>query len=144
MMANNNPLAIQRRGRKTHAGPEKQYEEKIKTLLREMGCQVEKLHGSEYQAGLPDLLVLTPHRKLRLIEIKWSKRDPVILGDLFLMLKDRQKSLLPLWGRKGAPIFVLCGCPSGKHYAAHTGCRDLDGALSSGALDRVLGEIIHG
>ena len=133
---NDNPLAIHRRGKVQHQGPEKKYEEKVKAVLLELRCRTVKLHGSEYQAGLPDLLVLTPNGAIRLIEIKWADKDPELVGDLFLMLKGRQKSLIPLWGRAGAPMYILCGCRSGKHFAIHAGSSALECELPSG--DRLL------
>lgn len=143
---NYNPLSISRRGKAQHKGPEKRYQEKVARLLLEMKCRVEKLHGSAYQAGLPDLLVLTPSGKLQLIEIKWAERDPHRIGELFLMLHGRQRSLIPLWARAGAPIFILCGCRSGNHYAVHAGVKDLERMLPHEykTLDTTLEEIIHG
>lgn len=135
-----NPLAIKRRGMRRHVGPEKGFEQRIKQVLIEMGCEVEKLHGSSFQVGLPDLIVVSPSGEFILIEIKWGKVATV--GDVFVKLRARQKSLIPLWGRRGAPVWILCGGLRG-HYAVHAGSRDFDSTIQPGHdLRKTLREII--
>lgn len=128
-MNTDNPLALQHLG--IRRNEEKKFEGLVKSALTALGCEVEKLHGSEFQTGLPDLLVLTPPRitqtgkrvaGLRLIELKWSRHAVATVGELFGLLRGRQKSLLPLWGRKGAPIWIACGTC----FVAHPNERNID------------------
>lgn len=135
-----NPLSL-RSSTIKRVKPEKQYTLLVKTRLEELGCLVEKLHGSEFQSGLPDLLVAVKTGQLCLIELKYGRAKTV--GEVLNKLERRQRSLIPLWGLR-SPVWVLCGSNEG-HCVVQTGRRDFETVLKLHKdLSDALQEIIHG
>jgi hypothetical protein len=134
-----NPLSL-RSSSTRRIKPEKKYTELVKTKLEELGCLVEKLHGSEFQSGLPDLLVAVKTGQLCLIELKHGEASTV--GELLNRLERRQRSLIPLWGLR-SPVWMLCGSSDG-HRVVQAGRRDFETVLKVHKnLSDALQEIIH-
>lgn len=137
-----NPLGIKRRGLRQHVGPEKKFEQQVKHSLEQLDCEVEKLHGSVLQAGLPDLIVVAPEGKVYLIEIKYGKVASV--GDVMVMLRGRQRSLIPLWGHRSLYVWLLCS-DGQRYYPVHAGRRDFDSLLEAfDNLFEALRSILYG
>lgn len=133
----NNPLAITRPKR---VKPEKQLEQAVRAELTRLGCGSEKLHGDLFQSGLPDLLVQLSTGRLCMVELKQGSVKTV--GELLNKLERRQRSFIPLWGRR-SPIWILCG-DKDRCYVMSAGRRDWDTLLEPKTLSEAVKEIIDG
>lgn len=101
------PLKPHERGRSTK-GPEAKVEASIIRFLEGRGWYVRRIHGSSYQAGLPDLMACHPRYGIRLIEVK----DPNRRGRMFT---PAQENTFPKLIRHGAPVLVLDGIDTYKY-----------------------------
>lgn len=81
-------------------GPEAKIVEELRNFLVVRGWFVVKMHGSQYQAGFPDLYCTHSHFGIRLVEVKDPKRghDP---------FTPAQLELFPKLSANGSKIFVL-------------------------------------
>ena len=85
-------------------------EARVVMLLRQMletkfRCLTEKLHGSVFQEGLPDLLVVTPTGDYIFIELKAGGcHDGVGAVE---KLQGRQKLVCCRFGMRGARMYIV-------------------------------------
>lgn len=78
--------------------PEKKIEDALKALLRSKGWYVVKMHGSMYQAGIPDLYAIHPVFGPRWIELKNPKK---------FQFTPAQKIVFAELSKHGANIWIL-------------------------------------
>ena len=73
-----------------------------KKFLTLRGWFVKKMHGSQYQAGFPDLYITHPEYRARLVEIKTPARgyDPYTPAQLVVF---------KLLSAHGSPVWTLTG-----------------------------------
>jgi hypothetical protein len=83
-------------------GPEKPLVLEIMKMLRAKEWFVMKMHGSEFQAGFPDLFATHTKYRVRLIEVK----DPNRKGDVFT---SAQADLFPKLYAHGCPVYIMTG-----------------------------------
>jgi len=69
-------------------------------MLEAKGWHVEKLHGNQFQEGLPDLAISHMNYSLRFIETKVRRGNT-------LKFTDAQKRKFPILHATGWPIFVI-------------------------------------
>lgn len=84
------------------SGPERKVLVDIVRMLTLKGWFCVKTHGSQFQAGLPDLFVTHKHYRQRWIEVK----DPERRGQPFT---PAQLEMFPKLSAFGAPVWVLTG-----------------------------------
>jgi hypothetical protein len=71
-------------------------------MLLDKGWFVVKLHGNQFQSGMPDLFCCHSRYGIRLVEIK----DPKRTGDVFT---SAQHDMFPKLNANGAQVWVLTG-----------------------------------
>jgi len=99
---NMNPKKTNRRGRSVQ-GPESVIEQAIIDYLKVRDWYVRRLHGSTFQAGMPDLFAcckMSGANLIRLIEVK----DPTRKGDIFT---PAQLETFPKLNANGCPVYVM-------------------------------------
>lgn len=99
-----NPKKPNRRGRSVK-GPEAKIEQEIIDYLKVRDWFVQRLHGSTFQAGMPDLFACCKMSKVgivRLIEVK----DPKRKGNVFT---PAQLEMFPKICANGGTVHVLTG-----------------------------------
>lgn len=90
---------------------EKKFETRVRRFLEQHGCETEKLHGNEFQSGLPDVLIGRSDGYVILIEFKWTRARSLTLRELWGMLRPSQKSFFHRW--KEFPVYVCVGSGQG-------------------------------
>lgn len=90
---------------------EKKFETKVRRFLEKHGCVTEKLHGNEYQSGLPDVLIGRSDGYVILVEFKWTQSYTLTVGELKQMLRPSQRSFFHRWN--DLPVYVCVGSPRG-------------------------------
>lgn len=96
------PKKFNRRGRSVK-GPEAKIEQEIIDFLKIRDWFVQRLHGSTFQAGMPDLYAATKMSKIgivRLIEVK----DPARKGEIFT---PAQLEMFPKICAHGGTVHVM-------------------------------------
>jgi hypothetical protein len=101
-------------------GPEKKFEDKLRKALTERGAVVRKLHGSQFQRDLPDLLVGFEGR-IFMIEVKAGKPhgNAQATQNLLMRMSVGQKFEASYWTRAKCEYWVVLGDgPTDRAFAA--------------------------
>lgn len=73
-------------------------------LERQCKALTEKLHGSVFQEGLPDLLIGGIDGRITMVELKnGHPHGPVAAIN---MMRGRQKGVCVRWAMRGCPVFI--------------------------------------
>jgi len=84
--------------RRAHEGPEHKIQRALIAFLKARGWHVEHTHGSLFQTGFPDLLVMHEKWGQRWIDCKQPKR---------YSFTRAQRQKWPLWEAKRTGIWIL-------------------------------------
>jgi hypothetical protein len=87
------------------------FQNRVRDFIHAHGGLTEKIHGNMYQSGLPDLLIAMPNGTIILIELKWTQRLSMRVGEVFSSLRVSQRRFFIQW--KDYPVYVLMGSPTG-------------------------------
>lgn len=88
---------------------EAMFQDDWRKVAENRGWVTRKLHGNEYQPGLPDIVAACKGR-IYLLEFKWNKfMRPYWVESVMGTLRGPQTGVLRLFASRDAPVFVVMG-----------------------------------
>lgn len=92
---------------------EAEYLARLKPLVEQRGCRIEKAHGSLYQSGWPDWLIVRPG-SFAFCELKTMSQKSPNMRQLQQLLRPEQRKNVAMWThRYHCPVYVSAWTPIG-------------------------------